>query len=91
MKNHVGKIIGVIQVLNKGRGDAEFSQHDEELLVALSTQAAISIDNSRLFLSVIQKNAQLVETKEQLEHRVADLKLLFDLETAMSLATTMDS
>jgi signal transduction histidine kinase/putative methionine-R-sulfoxide reductase with GAF domain len=90
MKNHVGRTIGVIQILNKQRGDAEFSQHDEELLIALATQAAVSIDNSRLFLSVIQKNMQLVETKEQLEHRVADLKLLFELETAMSGAATME-
>ena len=90
MKNHVGRTIGVIQVLNKQRGQGEFSQHDEELLTALATQAAVSIDNSRLFLSVIQKNMQLVETKEQLEHRVADLKLLFDLESAMSRATTME-
>jgi len=90
MKNHVGRTIGVIQVLNKERGDAEFSQHDEELLTALATQAAVSIDNSRLFLSVIQKNMQLVETKEQLEHRVADLKLLFELESAMSGASTME-
>jgi signal transduction histidine kinase len=90
MKNHVGRTIGVIQVLNKERGEAEFSQHDEELLSALATQAAVSIDNSRLFLSVIQKNMQLVETKEQLEHRVADLKLLFELESAMSGASTME-
>jgi signal transduction histidine kinase len=90
MKNHVGRTIGVIQVLNKGRGEGEFSQHDEELLSALATQAAVSIDNSRLFLSVIQKNMQLVETKEQLEHRVADLKLLFELESAMSGAQTME-
>jgi signal transduction histidine kinase/putative methionine-R-sulfoxide reductase with GAF domain len=90
MKNHVGRTIGVIQVLNKQRGAAEFSQYDEELLTALATQAAVSIDNSRLFLSVIQKNMQLVETKEQLEHRVADLKLLFDLESAMSGAATME-
>ncbi len=90
MKNHVGRTIGVIQVLNKSQGEGEFSQHDEELLSALATQAAVSIDNSRLFLSVIQKNTQLVETKEQLEHRVADLKLLFELETAMSGASTME-
>ena len=90
MKNHVGRTIGVIQVLNKQRGEGEFSQHDEELLTALATQAAVSIDNSRLFLSVIQKNMQLVETKEQLEHRVADLKLLFELESAMSGASTME-
>ena len=90
MKNHVGRTIGVIQVLNKSHGQGEFSQHDEELLTALATQAAVSIDNSRLFLSVIQKNMQLVETKEQLEHRVSDLKLLFDLESAMSGAQTME-
>jgi signal transduction histidine kinase/putative methionine-R-sulfoxide reductase with GAF domain len=90
MKNHVGRTIGVIQVLNKQRGHAEFSQHDEELLTALATQAAVSIDNSRLFLSVIQKNMQLVETKEQLEHRVSDLKLLFELESAMSGAISME-
>ena len=90
MKNHVGRIIGVVQVLNKHGGTGEFSQHDEELLTALATQAAVSIDNSRLFLSVIQKNMQLVETKEQLEHRVSDLKLLFELESAMGRAGTMD-
>jgi signal transduction histidine kinase len=90
MKNHVGRIIGVVQVLNKHGGNGEFSQHDEELLTALATQAAVSIDNSRLFLSVIQKNMQLVETKEQLEHRVSDLKLLFELESAMGRAGTME-
>ena len=90
MKNHVGRIIGVVQVLNKHGGTGEFSQYDEELLTALATQAAVSIDNSRLFLSVIQKNMQLVETKEQLEHRVSDLKLLFELESAMGRAGTMD-
>jgi signal transduction histidine kinase/putative methionine-R-sulfoxide reductase with GAF domain len=90
MKNHVGRTIGVIQVLNKHGEGTEFSQHDEELLEALATQAAISIDNSRLFLSVIQKNMQLVETKEQLERRVADLKLLFELERAMGRAATLE-
>jgi len=90
MKNHVGRTIGVVQVLNKHAGKGEFSQHDEELLSALATQAAVSIDNSRLFLSVIQKNMQLVETKEQLEHRVADLALLFELETSMGGAASME-
>jgi len=94
MKNHVGRTIGVIQVLNKrGTNEAlhdEFSLYDEELLTALATQAAVSIDNSRLFLSVIQKNIQLVETKEQLEHRVSDLKLLFELESSMARASNFE-
>ncbi len=88
MKNHLGRTIGVIQVLNKKRGD--FTETDSIILAALATQAAISIDNSRLFLSVTQKNMQLLDTKEQLEHRVRDLKLLFDLESAMGRATSMD-
>jgi signal transduction histidine kinase/putative methionine-R-sulfoxide reductase with GAF domain len=88
MKNHLGRTIGVIQVLNKKSGP--FSDHDAIILAALSTQAAIAIDNSRLFLSVTQKNTELLEIKEQLEHRVRDLKLLFDLESAMGRATSLD-
>ena len=88
MKNHLGRTIGVIQVLNKKSG--QFSDHDAVILAALATQAAISVDNSRLFLSVTQKNTELLEIKEQLEHRVRDLKLLFDLESAMGRATSLD-
>ncbi|MDB4996116.1 MAG: Adenylate cyclase [Myxococcaceae bacterium] len=88
LKNHLGRTIGVIQVLNKKRG--EFSEDDAALLAALATQAAVSIDNSRLFLSTIQKNMQLIETKEQLEHRVRDLKLLFSLESAMARAAALE-
>lgn len=88
MKNHLGKTIGVVQVLNKKHG--EFSDDDADILAALSTQAAVSIDNSRLFLSVTQKNVQLVDTKEQLEQRVRDLKMLFDLEQAMARSVALD-
>ncbi|HXX68818.1 MAG TPA: GAF domain-containing protein [Polyangiaceae bacterium] len=88
MKNHLGRIIGVVQVLNKTHGD--FTDDDADILAALATQAAVSIDNSRLFMSVTQKNIQLLDTKEQLEHRVRDLKLLFDLEHAMGRAASLE-
>jgi signal transduction histidine kinase/putative methionine-R-sulfoxide reductase with GAF domain len=88
MKNHLGRTIGVIQVLNKKRG--EFTDVDNVILAALATQAAVSIDNSRLFLSVIQKNMQLVDTKEQLEHRIRDLNLLFELESAMGRTASLE-
>ncbi|HMJ16117.1 MAG TPA: GAF domain-containing sensor histidine kinase [Polyangiaceae bacterium] len=90
LKNHLGRTIGVIQVLNKRRG-LEFSSEDEAILSALSTQAAVAIDNSRLFLSLIQKNKQLLDTKEQLERRVQDLELLFDLERATARASSVDT
>jgi len=88
MKNHLGRIIGVVQVLNKVEG--EFTDADAVVLTSLATQAAISIDNSRLFSSVTQKNMQLVDIKEQLEHRVRDLNLLFDLESSMGRAASLE-
>ncbi|MCW5792219.1 MAG: GAF domain-containing protein [Polyangiaceae bacterium] len=97
LKNHLSRTIGVIQVLNKqpepGRKAAEpreFDGEDEAILSALSTQAAVAIDNSRLFLSLIQKNHQLMEAKDQLERGVRDLSLLFDLEHATARAATIE-
>jgi signal transduction histidine kinase len=89
LKNHLGRTIGVIQVLNKIHGE-EFTPEDEALVAALGTQAAVAIDNSRLFLSLIQKNKQLLDTKEQLERRVRDLELLFDLERSTARAVSVE-
>ncbi len=41
------KLIGVLEVLNKINGD--FNAEDQEVLSALSAQAAVAIENSRLF------------------------------------------
>jgi signal transduction histidine kinase len=42
-----GKIIGVLEALNKR--DGVFNQLDQELLIALGAQAAVAIENTRLF------------------------------------------
>jgi len=89
MKNHLGRTIGVVHVLNK-KSRRDFTANDEALLNAFATEAAVSIDNSRLFLSVVQKNMQLVETKEKLEQSVRHLKLLFELESAMGRAASQE-
>jgi signal transduction histidine kinase len=41
------KVVGVLEVVNKVTG--EFDKDDENLLIALGSQAAIAIENSRLF------------------------------------------
>ena len=87
MKSHLGQTIGVLQVLNKRTAEA-FTDEDESLLGSLATQAAISIDNVKLFLSVVEKNAALASTQKLLERKVRHLKLLFDLESAMARAAT---
>ena len=47
MRNPQGKIIGVVQLLNKKGGP--FTARDERLLTAVTAQAAISIENARLY------------------------------------------
>jgi sigma-B regulation protein RsbU (phosphoserine phosphatase) len=47
MYNPQGKIIGVVQLLNKRTG--MFTTRDERLLTVMATQAAISIENARLY------------------------------------------
>ncbi|MFU8772607.1 MAG: GAF domain-containing protein, partial [Anaerolineales bacterium] len=42
-----GKVIGVLEALNKHRG--HFNLLDQELLIALGAQAAVAIENTRLF------------------------------------------
>lgn len=41
------KVIGVLEAINKLSG--QFSQEDQELLMALGSQAAVAIENARLF------------------------------------------
>jgi signal transduction histidine kinase len=42
------KVVGALEVINKLRG--EFTQTDEDLLTVLAAQAAIAIENARLFM-----------------------------------------
>lgn len=88
MKNQHGRTIGAIQVLNKREG--YFAVEDEQLLAALASQAAVSIENSKLFLSVVHKNVELLETKEQLERKVRELDVLFEIAQVSASATELD-
>ncbi len=53
MVNPQQKIIGVVQLLNKRGGP--FTAHDERLLTAMTAQAAISIENARLYQQELQQ------------------------------------
>ena len=88
LRDSQAKVIGVIQVLNKREG--YFSPADEDLLGAIASQAAISIHNSKLYLDIVGKNIDLLETSMRLEARTAELELLFKIERAAATATTLD-
>ncbi len=62
------RILGVIQVLNKT--DGVFSDEDEALLEALSSQVAISIANSRLY--------------HRVEKKLQEIDLLYEFEQLLS-------
>ncbi len=88
MKNQHGRTIGVVQVLNKHEG--HFTVGDEALLTALASHAAVSIENSKLFLSVVGKNIELLETKEKLEKKIRELDVLFEITQVAASAMEID-
>ncbi len=60
LTNHERDIIGVIQVLNKREG--HFNKYDEGLLAALSSHAAVAIENAELYREREQMFESLVKT-----------------------------
>jgi len=88
IKNHHGRTTGVLQVLNKRSG--YFTLDDEGMLEALAAQAAVSLENSKLFLSVVGKNMELLETKEQLEQKIRELDVLFEIAQVSASAARLD-
>jgi len=92
LKNHDGKIIGVVQMLNKGGREGEpesFTRHDADLLAALASQAAVALDKARLFCSLLRNNERLSETSGRLERSLRDIELLYQLEKAMGRAESL--
>ena len=69
MQNHLSEVIGVLQVLNKR--DDVFTREDEELLLALSSQAAVAIENAilyediqKLFEGFIKASVYAIESRD---------------------------
>ena len=92
MEARGGERIGVIQVLNKA--DGPFTAEDEALLSALASQAAVAIENSKLYHSVVAKNVELLEAQLQLQQKTRELDVLFtierDVNEAQSLGEVLD-
>jgi sigma-B regulation protein RsbU (phosphoserine phosphatase) len=67
MHNPQGKIIGVVQLLNKKGGP--FSGRDERLLTAMAAQAAVSIENTRLYAQEMRQRLinQELETARRIQ------------------------
>jgi signal transduction histidine kinase len=88
VRGQEGKVIGVIEVLNAHSGS--FSTADEALLSAIASQVAIAIENTRLYQSMLNTNAELKETKQELEKKIAELDLLYEVERELSHAVDLN-
>jgi phosphoserine phosphatase RsbU/P len=66
-RDHHKKIIGVVQLLNKRGGP--FTARDERLLMGMAAQAAISIENVRLYTQEIEQQLtnQELETARRIQ------------------------
>lgn len=82
MRNTQGDVVGVLQVLNKQGGP--FTGEDEELLIALSSQAAVAIENAKLFGSVL-------DAKEKLQHKSDELEVLYQIEQLIARDMDIDA
>ncbi len=88
MLGALGGVVGVLQVLNKH--DGPFKRADEELLTALAAQAAIAIENARLYHSMVAQNQELSRARRDLERRGRELNALYEVEKELSAALDLD-
>lgn len=88
MLGALGGLVGVLQVLNKS--DGPFTQPDEELLMALASQAAIAIENAKLYHSLVSQNQELQRARRDLERRTRELNALYEVEKELSAALDLD-
>lgn len=89
MRDTTGVITGVLQLLNKQ--DGPFTDEDGELLSALAGQAAVSIENAKLYQSVVGKNVALLEAQHELQARTNELNVLYEIEREIAAALDLDS
>jgi len=88
MLGALGGLVGVLQVLNKH--DGPFTTADEELMTALASQAAVAIENARLYHSLVLQNQELSRARRELERRQRELNALYEVEKELAAALDLD-
>jgi signal transduction histidine kinase len=65
-----GQVIGVLEVLNK-QDSAPYTTNDLALLTTLAGQAAVALDNARLFRSLREEHERLLAAEEEVRKNLA--------------------
>jgi len=78
------RIIGVIEIINKKDG-LPFSTDDQELLTAFAGQAAVAIENARLYTLTDQELAARVEELSVMQRIDRELNASLEIERALRI------
>ncbi len=65
-----GRTIGVLEALNKKSAEG-FNEDDLEVMLTLAAQAAIAIENARLYQSLREERDKIIEAQETVRHELA--------------------
>ena len=79
-----GGVLGVLEVVHRRSG--AFGRDAQRLVAAIASQAAIAVENARLFAEAAARNAQLDAARRDLERRLAELDLLLGIERRLAAA-----
>jgi signal transduction histidine kinase len=79
-----GRAIGVIELLNR-RDGGSFDEEDERLLMAFANDAAIAIENARLFTQTDQALAARVEELSMMQQVDRELNATLDYRRVMEI------
>lgn len=82
--NSRGRTIGVIELLNR-RDGGPFDEDDEQLLMAFAANAAVSIENARLFTQTDQALAARLAELSMMQRIDRELNATLDYNRVMSL------
>ncbi|MEW6406874.1 MAG: GAF domain-containing protein, partial [Chloroflexota bacterium] len=78
------RVIGVIEVINR-RDGTPFSLDDQDLLIAYTSQAAIALENARLYTLTDQQLAARVDELSAMQRIDRELNASLDIQRAMRI------
>ena len=74
-----GKIIGVTQAINKSSG--HFDKNDEDMLKALTSQIAVSLENAKLYQNTVRMKNYLASVQDSITNSIFTLDRDFKVVT----------
>lgn len=65
-----GRLVGVLEVLNK-ENDEDFTEEDQNWLEKMGSQAAIALENARLYQNLRNEQERIIKAQEEVRHQLA--------------------